>query len=106
MFHPSTNRLAAWFEISAMSIALAPSGGSQLKADYVQVESVGKGSNFGRRSATWAERRQVRWAAVRESYLVVIDEPGQVRHLFGSTCLSSLSLLPIDGYLGCLPVGL
>ena len=79
MFHPSSNRLAGFLEISALSIALAKSGGAQYKAGYLRIEaSTNGGSGFGRKSASWKERKESRWCAVRESYLVVVEEPGEV----------------------------
>jgi phospholipase D1/2 len=93
MFHPSTNRLAAFFEISALSIALANSGGTQYKAGYLEVEATGNGG-FGRKSANWSQKRQVRWAAVRESYLAVLTEPGEVRSILS---IPSLELIQVEG---------
>ncbi|GLB38253.1 putative phospholipase [Lyophyllum shimeji] len=78
MFHPSTNRLAGFLEISALSIALAPTGGAQYKAGFLKIEASGLGGGFGRRSASWRARREVRWCAVRESYLVAMEEPGEL----------------------------
>lgn len=79
MFHPSTNRLAGFLEISALSIALAQSGGAQYKAGYLQIEAErGGGGGFGRKSVGWKAKKESRWCAVRESYLVVLDEPGEV----------------------------
>ncbi|PPR05355.1 hypothetical protein CVT24_007969 [Panaeolus cyanescens] len=78
MFHPSSNRLATFLEMSALFISLAQSGGIQHKAGYLRIESSG-GSNsaFGRRSVGWRAKREARWCAVRESYLVVMEEPAK-----------------------------
>ncbi|TFK27984.1 phospholipase D [Coprinopsis marcescibilis] len=96
MFHPTANRLAAFLEISALSIALARSGGAQYKAGYLEVEAVplvlpgggrgGKGNavasssttGFGRKSASRKERKEERWYCVRESYLVGLEQPGEL----------------------------
>ncbi|KAG6810808.1 hypothetical protein H0H92_010252 [Tricholoma furcatifolium] len=78
MFHPSSNRLAGFLEISALSISMAQSGGCQYKAGYLQVVIDGVGGGFGRKSAGWRARKAVRWCAIRESYLVVMEEPGEV----------------------------
>lgn len=79
MFHPSANRLAGFLEISALSISLAQTGGSQAKAGFLRIEATGhKGGGFGRKSTGWAEKKKSRWCAVRESYLVVLDELGEV----------------------------
>ncbi|EAU85909.2 SPO14 [Coprinopsis cinerea okayama7 len=93
MFHPSSNRLSAFLEISALSIALAQSGGAQYKAGYLKIEATsmtlpsggGRGSGtttnntpgFGRKSVGWRERKEWRWCAVRESYLVALEQPGE-----------------------------
>jgi phospholipase D1/2 len=81
MFHPSSNRLAGFLEISALSITLAQSGGAQSKAGYLRiVSSVG---GFGHKAANLKAKKEV-WCAVRESYLVVLEEPGEVMNcLYG-----------------------
>jgi phospholipase D1/2 len=80
MFHPSANRLAGFLEVSALSIALAQSGGAQFKAGYLRLEASGsKGAGIGRRGAGWREKRRPKWCAVRESYLVIVEDPGEVR---------------------------
>jgi len=79
MFHPSSNRLAGFLEISALSISLAQSGGAQYKAGLLRIEASGSGGGgFGRKSVGWKEKKESRWCAVRESYLVVLEEPGEV----------------------------
>ncbi|KAL1715411.1 hypothetical protein EV715DRAFT_256257 [Schizophyllum commune] len=79
MFHPETNRLAGFLEISALSIALAQSGGAQYKAGYLQIESSSSRGGFGRKGASLREKKQTRWCAVRESYLVALEEPGELK---------------------------
>lgn len=83
MFHPSANRLAGFLEISALSISLAQSGGAQYKAGFLQIEPSGGGS-FGRKSVGWRAKKDFRWCAIRESYLVVLEEPGEVCVYFRS----------------------
>jgi phospholipase D1/2 len=79
MFLPAANRLARFFEMSALSINLAQSGGSQYKAGFLKIEScASKGAGFGRKSTGWRQKKESRWCAVRESYLVVLEEPGEV----------------------------
>ncbi|KDR82694.1 hypothetical protein GALMADRAFT_238185 [Galerina marginata CBS 339.88] len=79
MFHPSSNRLAGFLEISALSIALARSGGTQYKGGFLRIEASGSGGGgFGRKSVGWKERKESKWCAVRESYLVVVEEPGEL----------------------------
>ncbi|KAJ7254329.1 hypothetical protein B0H12DRAFT_1202294 [Mycena haematopus] len=80
MFHPAVNRLAGFLEVSALfiNLAQAPSGGHQLKAGYLKIESTKTGGGFGRKSARWAERKESRWCAVRDSYIVAVEEPGEL----------------------------
>jgi phospholipase D1/2 len=105
MFHPSSNRLSGFLEISALSIALAQSGGAQYKAGFLRIDVAGgKGGGFGRRGASWKEKRRTKWCAVRESYLVVLEEPGEVRRTLSDPVSFLIPLLDRD--LGCLPIGL
>ncbi|KAF7346165.1 Phospholipase [Mycena sanguinolenta] len=62
MFHPAANRLAGFLEVSALfiSLAQAPSGGHQLKAGYLKIESTKTGGGFGR------------------NYIVAVEEPGEL----------------------------
>ncbi|OAX33335.1 phospholipase D [Rhizopogon vinicolor AM-OR11-026] len=78
MFHPTSNRLSNFLEISALFIALAQSGGAQYKAGFLRIHAEGNGPGFGRKSARWRERKESRWCAVRESYIVVLEEPGEL----------------------------
>jgi phospholipase D1/2 len=78
MFHPSSNRLAGFLEISALFISLAKSGGYQYKAGFLRIEAVGPKASLGRKSSTWREKKASRWCAVRDSYLVVLEESGEV----------------------------
>ncbi|KAJ7043969.1 phospholipase D [Mycena alexandri] len=78
MFHPAANRLAGFLEVSALFINLANSGGVQLKGGYLQIESTKTGGGFGRKSASWKERKESRWCCVRDSYIVAVQEPGEL----------------------------
>ncbi|TFK73598.1 phospholipase D [Pluteus cervinus] len=79
MFHPSANRLAGFLEISALFISLAQSGGIQHKAGYLRIDPCANGGGgFGRRSVTWRAQKESRWCAIRESYVVVLEEPGEL----------------------------
>ena len=78
MFHPASNRLASFLEVSALSVALAQSGGWQAKAGMLRIEASGKQSNFGLKGLSWPEKKKVRWCCVRDSYLVALEEPGEV----------------------------
>ncbi|KAI0826732.1 phospholipase D [Trametes gibbosa] len=78
MFHPAVNRLAGFLELGALTIALAQSGGAQYKAGFLRMEAVSPKGGFGRRAAGWREKKKQRWCAVRESYLVVMEEMGEL----------------------------
>jgi len=77
MFEASSNRLARFLEISALFITLAHSGGTQYKAGILKIEPNGPKKEYGRKGTSWRERRKGRWAAVRDSYLVVVKEAGE-----------------------------
>ncbi|KAH7099651.1 phospholipase D [Auriculariales sp. MPI-PUGE-AT-0066] len=79
MFHPTANRLCRFLEVSALSLQLAETGGWQHKAGVMRIEPVGKTGAFSRRGLGWREKRKSRWCSVRESYLVVVEEPGELR---------------------------
>lgn len=79
MFHPSSNRLSGFLEVSALFITLAQSGGVQYKAGYLRIETSGNQPRLGRKATTTRARKQSRWCAVRESCLVVLEESGEVR---------------------------
>ena len=78
MFHPSVNRLAGFLEFGALTIALAQSGGAQYKAGFLYLEGMAPKGAFARRSAGWRDKKKQRWCAVRESYLVAMEEMGEV----------------------------
>ncbi|TDL17878.1 phospholipase D, partial [Rickenella mellea] len=79
MFHPTSNRLAGFLEISALSISLARSGGWQAKAGFLRIDAASsKTGYFGRKNTPWKEKKKQRWCAVRDSYLVVLQEPGEI----------------------------
>ncbi|KAI8978828.1 phospholipase D [Trametes punicea] len=78
MFHPAVNRLAGFLELGALTIALAQSGGAQYKAGFLRLEAVAPKGLFGRRSASWRDKKKQRWCAVRESYLVAMEEMGEL----------------------------
>ncbi|TFY61284.1 hypothetical protein EVJ58_g4602 [Rhodofomes roseus] len=78
MWHPSANRLAGFLEISALMVALAQSGGAQYKAGTLRIDTIGNKGNLGRRATSWRERKTPKWCSVRESYLVVHEEVGEL----------------------------
>ncbi|TFL02332.1 hypothetical protein BDV98DRAFT_565647 [Pterulicium gracile] len=79
MFHPASNRLSGFLEISALFIAHAHDGGSQYKAGFLQIEASGsKGGGFGRKGTSRKEKGKYRWCAVRDSYLAVMEDPGDL----------------------------
>ncbi|KAJ9102280.1 hypothetical protein QFC19_004828 [Naganishia cerealis] len=78
MFRPESNRLCRFFELSALTISLAPRGGFQSKAGFLKI----KGSNASARRnqpgltpTSWAASRKPRWWIVRDSYFVATDGP-------------------------------
>ncbi|KAF8550810.1 phospholipase D [Imleria badia] len=78
MFHPSSNRLSGFLEVSALFISLAQSGGVQYKAGYLRLETSGNHPALGRKATSRRDRKQSRWCAVRQSYLVVLEESGEL----------------------------
>ncbi|KAF8120583.1 phospholipase D [Boletus edulis] len=78
MFHPSSNRLSGFLEVSALFISLAQSGGIQYKAGYLRFELSGSNPGLGRKATSRTDRKQSRWCAVRESCLVILEEPGEL----------------------------
>jgi phospholipase D1/2 len=79
MFLPTSNRIAGFLEISALSLRLAQSGGAQYKAGYLQIVASGnKGAGFGRKSASRLQKRKQKWCVIRESYLIAVEEPGEL----------------------------
>jgi len=79
MFLPTSNRLAGFLEISALSIHLAQSGGVQYKAGYLRIVAPGnKGAGFGRKSASRSQKRKQKWCTIRDSYLIAVEEPGEL----------------------------
>lgn len=80
MFHPTSNRLCGFLEISALFVQLAQSGGWQTKAGMLRIEAASsKSGGFGRKNASWSDRKKQRWCAVRDGYLVAVEEPGEVK---------------------------
>ncbi len=79
MFLPTSNRLAGFLEISALSLSLAQSGGAQYKAGCLRIVASGnKGTGFGRKSASRSQKRKQKWCVIRESYLIAVEEPGEL----------------------------
>ena len=79
MFLPTSNRLAGFLEISALSLHLAQSGGAQYKAGYLRIVASGNnGVGFGRKSASRSQKRKQRWCVIRDSYLIAVEEPGEL----------------------------
>lgn len=79
MFHPTSNRLSRFLEISALSIRLSHSGGSQAKAGVVHIQGVSSAkSAFARKGLGWHEKNKSKWCVIRESYLMVLEDPGEV----------------------------
>lgn len=78
IFRPESNRLCKFFELSALTLALAPTGGFQGKAGFLKMP----GSNASRRAnqpgltpASWIANRAPKWFIVRDSYFVATEGP-------------------------------
>lgn len=78
MFHPSSNRLSGFLEVSALFISLAQAGGVQYKAGFLRFETPGNNPGLGRKATRRRDRKQSRWCTVRDGYLVILEEPGEV----------------------------
>jgi phospholipase D1/2 len=78
MFLPTSNRLAGFLEISALSLHLAQSGGAQYKAGYLRIVASGNNAGFGRKSASRSQKRKQKWCVIRDSYLIAVEEPGEL----------------------------
>ena len=78
IFRPESNRLCKFFELSALTLSLAPRGGFQGKAGYLKIP----GSNASRRAnqpglspISWMSNRSPKWFIIRDSYFVATDGP-------------------------------
>ncbi|KAH0831900.1 phospholipase D [Lanmaoa asiatica] len=78
MFHPSSNRLSGFLEVSALFISLAQAGGVQYKAGFLRFETSGNNPGLGRKATSRRDRKRSRWCAVRESCLVILEESGEL----------------------------
>ncbi|KAF8349296.1 phospholipase D, partial [Amanita rubescens] len=78
MFFPSANHLANFLELSTLFISLAQTGGIQAKASFLKIHPIASGGGgFGRKSVSRWDRGESLWCAIRDSYMVVVDEPGK-----------------------------
>ncbi|OCF40014.1 phospholipase D [Kwoniella heveanensis CBS 569] len=78
IFRPESNRLCKFFELSALTLSLAPRGGFQGKAGFLKIP----GSNASRRAnqpglapTSWKANREPKWFIVRDSYFIATDGP-------------------------------
>jgi phospholipase D1/2 len=81
MFRNEANRLCRFFELSSLTLALAPRGGFQGKAGFLRI----LGSNASKRAnqpglmpTSWKHAREPKWWIVRESYFVATSGPESV----------------------------
>lgn len=80
MFRPESTRLCIFFELSALTVALAPRGGFQGKAGFLKLPStqVSRKSNQpGLLPSKWKLTRAPKWFIVRESYCVATNGPAE-----------------------------
>ncbi|CAD6983616.1 unnamed protein product [Tilletia controversa] len=83
LFRPEANRIMRFFEMSALGVSLASRGGIQGKQGYLRIMS----SNTSRKSQhnklftklNIMERREPRWCIVRESYIVMVEQPDSLQ---------------------------
>ncbi len=81
MFRPESERLCRFFELSAMTLALAPRGGFQSKAGFLKIiaANAGKRANQpGLLPTSWKRSREPKWWIVRESFFVATNSPDSV----------------------------
>ncbi|UZJ56005.1 hypothetical protein CBS101457_005325 [Exobasidium rhododendri] len=82
MFRPEANRLCKFFELSALSISLATRGGFQGKQGYLRILSKSSRKDAQKGILTpinWAKSHDPKWFIVRESYIVIVDEPDSLQ---------------------------
>ena len=82
MFRPEANRLCKFFEISALSISLATRGGFQGKQGYLRILSKSSRKDAQKGILTpisWIKSHEPKWFIVRESYIVIVDEPDSLQ---------------------------
>lgn len=82
MYRPESNRLIRFLELSALTLQLAVNGGSQGKSGYLRVMSMNVSKKQDRpmlAPVKWIQARRPKWWIVRESYLIAVEEPDQVR---------------------------
>lgn len=82
MFRPEANRLCKFFEISALSISLAARGGFQGKQGYLRILSKSSRKDAQKGILTpvsWIKSHEPKWFIVRESYIVIVDEPDSLQ---------------------------
>lgn len=80
MFRPESNRLCVFFELSALTVALAPRGGFQGKAGFIKIPTIHvsrKNNQPGLVPSKWKKHRKPKWFIVRESYFVATDGPSE-----------------------------
>ena len=78
IFRPESNRLCKFFELSTLTLSLAPRGGFQGKAGFLKIP----GSNASRRAnqpgltpMSWLHSREPKWFIVRDTFFVATDGP-------------------------------
>ncbi|WRT67553.1 uncharacterized protein IL334_004525 [Kwoniella shivajii] len=78
IFRPESNRLCKFFELSALTLQLAPRGGFQGKAGFLKIpgwDASRRANQPGLAPTTWAAHRKPKWFIVRDSYFVATDGP-------------------------------
>lgn len=78
VFRPESNRLCKFFELSALTLQLAPRGGFQGKAGFLKILGSGtsrRANQPGLTPTSWKHSREPKWVIVRDSYIVATDGP-------------------------------
>ncbi|WWC88903.1 uncharacterized protein L201_003818 [Kwoniella dendrophila CBS 6074] len=81
IFRPESNRLCKFFELSALTLQLAPRGGFQGKAGFLKIpdwNASRRANQPGLAPTTWAAHRKPKWFIVRDSYFIATDGPESV----------------------------
>ncbi len=82
MFRADSNRLCRFLELSALGVRLAAEGSYHGKECFLHIQS-SKGLDFRRvlTPGKVIERHSRKWFLVRQSYIVCVESPENMKHL-------------------------
>jgi hypothetical protein len=99
IFRPESNRLCKFFELSTLTLSLAPRGGFQGKAGFLKLP----GGNASRRKnqpgltpTSWVHAREPKWFIVRDSYFIATSGPEAVSHIVSYFSKNNTDLTYLD----------